>query len=89
MELFGWNMVGMVSIILWTGFTTGIIFWLLKRSNSNTVICSPVYFFFGHFRYNMLRVDLEHEFKGMDLLKHGESAYPANAWVLGRAPVPR
>ena len=29
----------------------------------------------------MLRVDLEHEFKGMDLLKHGESAYPADAWV--------
>ena len=33
LELFGWNMVGMVSIILWTGSTTGLIFWLLKRSN--------------------------------------------------------
>ena len=29
----------------------------------------------------MLRVETEHEFKGMDLLKHGESAYPADAWV--------
>ena len=29
----------------------------------------------------MLRVDCDHEFKGMDLLKHGESAYPADAWV--------
>ena len=29
----------------------------------------------------MLRVTLEYEFKGMDLLKHGESAYPADAWV--------
>ena len=29
----------------------------------------------------MLRVEMEHEFKGMDLLKHGESAYPADAWV--------
>ena len=32
-------------------------------------------------RYDMLRVPLEYEFKGMDLLKHGESAYPADAWV--------
>ena len=43
LELLGWNMVGMVPIILWTGTTTGIIFWLLKRSNSNTVTCSPVF----------------------------------------------
>ena len=32
-------------------------------------------------QYNLLRVEMEHEFKGMDLLKHGESAYPADAWV--------
>lgn len=37
-------------------------------------------FWFLH-RYDMLRVTLEYEFKGMDLLKHGESAYPADAWV--------
>ena len=24
---------------------------------------------------------MEHEFKGMDLVHHGESAYPADAWV--------
>jgi len=30
---------------------------------------------------NMLRVSTEVEFKGMDIVKHGESAYPAQAWV--------
>merc|ERR1719429_912476 len=29
----------------------------------------------------MLRVSTEVEFKGMDIVKHGESAYPAQAWV--------
>eukprot|EP00092_Neocalanus_flemingeri_P006301 GFUD01006778.1.p1 GENE.GFUD01006778.1~~GFUD01006778.1.p1 ORF type:complete len:571 (-),score=137.61 GFUD01006778.1:85-1797(-) len=29
----------------------------------------------------MLRVSTDDEFKGMDLIKHGESAYPAAAWV--------
>merc|ERR1712080_647097 len=28
-----------------------------------------------------LRVSTEGEFKGMDIVKHGESAYPAQAWV--------
>ena len=29
----------------------------------------------------MLRIDRETEFKGNDLIKHGESAYPRDAWV--------
>merc|ERR1719228_1548683 len=29
----------------------------------------------------MLRVSTEDEFKGMDLIKHGEAAYPSSAWV--------
>jgi len=29
----------------------------------------------------MLRVTTDEEFKGMDLMKHGEAAYPAGAWV--------
>jgi len=28
-----------------------------------------------------LRVDREMELKGMDIVKHGEAAYPAQAWV--------
>merc|ERR1712079_923164 len=32
-------------------------------------------------KVKMLRVEAAHEFKGMDMLKHGESAYPADAWV--------
>lgn len=31
--------------------------------------------------YKILRVSTEMEFKGMDLVKHGEAAYPAAAWV--------
>ena len=37
---------------------------------------------FGALKYTkMLRVSTEMEFKGMDLVHHGESAYPADAWV--------
>jgi len=37
---------------------------------------------FGTLKYfEMLRVSTEMEFKGMDLVKHGEAAYPAGAWV--------
>merc|ERR1719341_2983193 len=37
---------------------------------------------FGSLKYmKMLRVSTEMEFKGMDLVKHGEAAYPAGAWV--------
>ena len=37
---------------------------------------------FGALKYSkMLRVSTEMEFKGMDLVKHGEAAYPAGAWV--------
>merc|ERR1719266_1146281 len=37
---------------------------------------------FGSLKYlAILRVGTEDEFKGMDLIKHGESAYPADAWV--------
>jgi Amt family ammonium transporter len=31
--------------------------------------------------FNMLRIDRDTEVKGVDLIKHGESAYPALAWV--------
>lgn len=37
---------------------------------------------FGPLKYfGMLRIDRETEFKGNDMLKHGESAYPAESWV--------
>ena len=37
---------------------------------------------FGMLRLlKLLRIDRETEFRGNDLLKHGESAYPADAWV--------
>ena len=37
---------------------------------------------FGSLKYfNLLRIDRDTEFKGCDLVKHGESAYPVDAWV--------
>jgi hypothetical protein len=37
---------------------------------------------FGGLRLlNLLRIDKETEFSGNDLEKHGEAAYPADAWV--------
>ncbi len=32
-------------------------------------------------RFKLLRIDRETEFRGCDLVKHGESAYPAESWV--------
>ncbi|XP_018009464.1 uncharacterized protein LOC108666997 [Hyalella azteca] len=32
-------------------------------------------------RYEILRVSPEMEIQGMDILKHGEPAYPADAWI--------
>jgi len=32
----------------------------------------------------MLRIDSETEFKGCDIVKHGEAAYPRDAWVEGQ-----
>jgi len=44
---------------------------------------------FGVLKYfNLLRVDHGMEFKGMDQLKHGEAAYPAEAWVESQYAVP-
>jgi Amt family ammonium transporter len=39
------------------------------------------FMFFTLKKMGQLRVEPEQEFKGMDLMKHGESAYPADAWV--------
>ena len=33
------------------------------------------------FYFGFLRIDRETEFKGNDIVKHGESAYPRDAWV--------
>lgn len=37
---------------------------------------------FGSLKYfKLLRIDRDTEFRGNDLVKHGESAYPVDAWV--------
>lgn len=58
----GWNILGIIVIIVWTGSLTFIMFYLLNM-------------------FDMLRVESGFEFEGMDMHKHGESAYPADAWV--------
>ena len=58
----GWNCIGLLTIVGWTGSTCYVMFRGLKQ-------------------IGMLRVDAGFEFKGMDMIKHGESAYPADAWV--------
>ena len=55
------NIAGVVSIILWAGTHSFVIFGGLKY-------------------FNLLRIVTEDEFLGVDMIKHGESAYPANAW---------
>ena len=61
-KLLGWNIVGALAIVTWTGVTCFIMFFVLKK-------------------LNLLRVEPDMEFQGMDLIKHGEAAYPAEAWV--------
>jgi len=53
----------------------GAIVIMLWSSFWSTVLFGSLYFL------KMLRVSTDDEFKGMDLIKHGESAYPAAAWV--------
>merc|ERR1719189_1860160 len=40
-----------------------------------------VLMFGGLYYIKKLRIDRETEFKGNDLIKHGEAAYPRDAWV--------
>jgi hypothetical protein len=58
----GWNIAGLVCIILWAGFWSTLMFGGLKMIGK-------------------LRIDRETEFKGNDQIKHGESAYPRDAWI--------
>ena len=37
--------------------------------------------FYPLMKFNLLRINAQTEFKGMDLTEHGEAAYPADAWV--------
>ena len=39
-------------------------------------------FIFGALKlFNILRIDRDTEFRGNDTVKHGEAAYPVDAWV--------
>ena len=58
----GWNILGLLCIILWAGFWSTLMFGGLSMIKK-------------------LRIDRETEFKGNDQIKHGESAYPRDAWV--------
>ena len=60
--ILGSNLLGLVAIIAWSVFWSGLIFGSL-------------------YAFNWLRIDRETEFKGNDMVKHGESAYPASSWT--------
>jgi len=62
--------------------------WIVLGWNLLGALCIMIWSFgwsliiFGSLWYvKWLRVDPDLEFKGMDIFKHGESAYPAQAWV--------
>ena len=77
-QLLGWNMAGMAATIAWTGATTGLVFWGLDNYNMLRWLLLLLLLLLSLL---LVRVEMEHEFKGMDLVHHGESAYPADAWV--------
>ncbi|KAL5006721.1 hypothetical protein ScPMuIL_015527 [Solemya velum] len=61
-----WQLVGMVSVTLWTGLICLIMFMTLKK-------------------IGYLRVPFDYELKGLDIPKHGEPAYPSEAYGHGWA----
>jgi len=72
--------------IFWDGHTD--IPWLVLGHNLGGAISIMLWssfwslVLFGSLYFlRMLRVSTDDEFKGMDVIKHGESAYPAGAWV--------
>jgi len=72
--------------IFWDGHTSAP--WLVLGYNIAGSLCIILWsvfwslLLFGSLYYfKILRVSTDDEFKGMDLIKHGESAYPAGAWV--------
>ena len=80
-QLLGWNMAGMAATIAWTGATTGLVFWGLDNYNMLRCLLLLLLVLLLVLSLLLVRVEMEHEFKGMDLVHHGESAYPADAWV--------
>ena len=80
----GWNIVGLLVIITWTGVNCFFMFYILKKLKmlrvethmefqGKYVQCKRPFVFEPFYSPSMLL--------GMDLPKHGESAYPADAWV--------
>lgn len=72
--------------IFWDGHTSHPWLVLAHQIGGGLAITAWAFFWslvlFGSLKLaRILRVGTEDEFKGMDLIKHGESAYPADAWV--------
>ncbi|XP_078492621.1 ammonium transporter 2 [Ciona intestinalis] len=64
---FGWNLLGAVAIIVWTGVISILLFGSMRL-------------------LGVLRVSEEVELKGLDILKHGEPAYPIESYCDGVPP---
>jgi len=72
--------------IFWDGHTSAP--WLVLAYNLAGSLCIMLWSVFWStalfgslYYFKILRVSTDDEFKGMDMIKHGESAYPAAAWV--------
>ncbi|KAK3102396.1 hypothetical protein FSP39_011122 [Pinctada imbricata] len=59
-----WQLVGLLTIIVWTAVLSFIMFYILKK-------------------FDLLRVPFILEMKGLDIPKHGEPAYPTEAYGHG------
>ena len=90
------NLIGVVGVLLLPFFAYGDgIFWIGDQPdpwiqlgvNIACLLAIIVWaglhsiVIFGSLSYfNLLRIDREIEFKGCDITKHGEAAYPVSAW---------
>ena len=81
LTLLGWNVVGLLAIVAWTGLTSLLMFSILAKFNMLRVEHEHEFKGFGVVCQIVGDYSLTFLVSGMDLLKHGESAYPADAWV--------
>ena len=87
--LLAWNLVGMCCIAGWAAANGLLIFYTLDKLGMLRVapdmefrgrwsaVTWPLYFPFHLASWR----NFNSKFVGMDILKHGESAYPVDAWI--------
>ena len=77
-KVLGHQLAGMVAISAWSMGWSAIVFGTLKYAGGNIGLLSDHPNIFSYFK--ILRVEIDDEEIGMDIIKHGEAAYPVAAW---------